>query len=198
MDQRAGLVQHAGGKADPELDRRQRQAPSLARVAGVVRGDLRPPAAIVTVVGQHLNHGAQHALGHVHLVWGQRAALAVQIVQPHVQRIATHLGGDLVQHTLGHDHALGPTEPAKGRVRQGIGFISPTADQRAWQEVGVLTVESCPVVNGPCEVLAKAATAGQHKVRACDQALVVKADLNLGQEVVPLAGRDHIVVAVQA
>ena len=58
-------------------------------------------------------------------------------------------------------------------------------------------MEESPVCDRAGEIGRETAARGEHEVDAVDVALIVEADLVVDDEVVALAGRDHVVVAVR-
>src|SRR5690606_4917948 len=61
----------------------------------------------------------------------------------------------------------------------------------------VVAMEHCAVVYGAGKIRRHAAARGEHELDALDAAGIVEADVVVDDEVVPLAGHDHVVVAVK-
>ncbi len=121
---------------------------------------------------------------------------AVEVALPGLERVEAHRVGDLLEHPLADDHALGPAEAAKGGVGDGVGLQRQGAQLDRGQPVAIVGVEQAAVGDRAGEVRRPAAAGGEGHVEALDQALLVEADLVVDDEVVALAGDDHVVVAV--
>ena len=65
------------------------------------------------------------------------------------------------------------------------------------EEVGVVAVKHRAIVDGSGQVRGYAAAPGQFEIDAGDAAVVVESDVVVDDEVVSLAGHDHVVVAIE-
>ena len=105
---------------------------------------------------------------------------------------------DVVDHVLDADHALRSTEPAESGVGDRVRLATERQDADVVEVVAIVAVEHRTVVDRPGEIRRVAAAAREDEVDAEDASLVVESDLVLGDEIVPLAGQHHVVVAVDA
>ena len=200
LHQRAGLVEVGGGEADPELDRRQREALLEDAVAGVERGDrLAPRAHSPRCRASSAISSRRDIVLDRHVIGRQVAAGAVEIGLAHVERIEPEMRGDGVDRPLDRHHPLRPAEAAEGGVGDGVGLAAgarrsrPRAGNRrlsAWNIARSLIARR--------QVGGGAAARGQLECDALDPAVAVEADIVVGGEIVALAGHDHVVVAVGA
>ena len=197
VDQGAGLVEVGRGEGDAELDRGQRQAAHNHLGLGVGRTQRRTPRP---VVGRGLQ-GLDDLQGDVVLdllVVGRDVALglAVEVALADVQRVLAGGEGDLLDQALAPEHALRPAEAAEGRVGDGVGLQRLRGQVHRRIEVAVVGVEQRPVGDRAREVGGPAAARGIGHLHRLDRARLVEAGLVVDQEVVALAGDDHVVVAV--
>ena len=199
VDQGAGLVVPGGGEGDAELDRRQADALADHRVGGVV-GDDRLAAGLVVGGGFELVDDAVDDVVGDGLVVGRHVAVggAVEVGAADLERVLAEGVGDLLHDPLGGDEALRAAEAAEGGVGDRVGLHRLGDQPYRRVVVGVVGVEEGAVGDRAGEVGGEAAAGGEAAVDGEDAAGVVEADLVLVQEVVALAGGDHVVVAVGA
>ncbi len=198
VHQRAALIEEAGGKADAELHRRQRQAFLQDRALGIERADL---FATTSVLAAGFKLG-RHLLEHVvldRLVVRRDVALglAVVVALAHLERVLAQLPRHGVHDLFDGDHALRAAEAAVGGVRGQVGLAAMTVDAGVAQVVGVVGVEHGAVDDGAGKIRRVAAVTGQVDLDAVQQAVVIEANVVLDVEGVALAGHGHVFHARQ-
>src|SRR5690606_8437528 len=104
---------------------------------------------------------------------------------------------DLVHDVFNRKHALRAAEAAEGGVRHRVRFAAMRHDADVLQEVRVVAMEHRAVVDGAGKIRRHATARGEHELDAFDTAGIVEADVVVDDEVVALAGHDHVVVAIQ-
>ncbi len=122
----------------------------------------------------------------------------IKVDAPDLERILAECARDVVDRVFDRKHALRPAEPAKRGVRRRVRLAAVRVDVHVFQEIRVVAVEHRAVVDGPGQVGRDAAARCEHEVHAEDTAVLVEADVVVDDEVVALAGHDHVVVAVEA
>ncbi len=198
VHQRAGLVEEAGGEADAELHRRQRQALLQDRACGIERADIFASLCIVAAGFQLGGHLLEHVVLDGLVVVGDVAlGLAVVVALAHLERVLAQLAGHRVHDLLDGDHALWAAEAAVGGVRGEVGLAAMAIDGGVAQVVGVVGVEHGAVDDGAGEVRRIAAVAGEIDLDTVQQAFVIEADVVFDVERVTLAGHGHVFHAWQ-
>ena len=159
------------------------------RAAGLVvgRGLELVDDAADDVVGDGLVVGRDVAVG-----------VAVEVGAADLERVLAEGVGDLLHDPLGGDQALRAAEAAEGGVGNRVGLHRLGDEPYRRVVIGVVGVEERAVGDRAGEVGGEAAARGEGAVDREDAAVVVEADLVVVEEVVALAGRDHVVVAVGA
>ena len=207
MHQRASLVKQRGGKADAELDGRDRQPPAHHRRAGIPAGHFLHALAVLRAALQAREQRRQDVVLHLHLVVRGIAAgsgargqglVAVQIAQAHIQGVLAQRAGDVAHDGFNQDHALRAAKAAKGGVALGVGFAAVGGDLHVLQKVRVVAVKNCAVGHRAGEVGAKAAVHRHVQLQAVQAPAVVVAHGVVAHHGVALAGNHEVVVAVQA
>ena len=122
----------------------------------------------------------------------------IEIRFPHIQRILPGGIGDLFDHAFRDDHALRSAKAAKGGVRHGVGLHWMRHQPHVRIEVSVVGVKERPIRHRPRQVRGKPATRGKTALDRLNTARVVKADLIVHHEIMPLARRRHVLIAVGA
>ena len=122
---------------------------------------------------------------------------AIEIALADIERILAERERHLVDHPLRADHALRSAEAAERGVGHGVGVERRRLCQHRRIEIGVVAMEQCAIGDRPRQVGREAAARRVDIVDAKDGAVVVEADFIVDQEVVALAGRRHVVVAVR-
>ena len=122
---------------------------------------------------------------------------AIQIGQPHVERVHAEVARDVAHDAFDDDHALRAAEAAVGGMALGVGLAAVGVDGNVFEEVGVVGVEDGAVGHRAREVRTEAAV-GQHvQLQPAQAPAVVEADTVAVGEGVALAGDHEVVVAVQ-
>ncbi len=88
---------------------------------------------------------------------GDLSASAVEIAFPDVVGRESELSRHPVDDLFDHQHPLGTSEAAKGRVGGFVGLTDAPADAHVWDEVGVVAVKHGPLQHGVRQVAAPAA-----------------------------------------
>ncbi len=132
------------------------------------------------------------------LVIGRDVAIvsAIEIQLADFERVLADREGNFLDHALRPDHTLRSAEAAEGGVGHGVGVERRRLRVNRRPEIGVVAVEQRAVGDRAGKIGGKAAARREHEVDAVDVALVVEADLVVDDEIVPLAGGDHVVVTV--
>ena len=125
------------------------------------------------------------------------AAGAVEIGFAHVERIEAELPGDDVDHALDRHHALRAAEAAERGIRHGIGLDAARIDFELGQEIGVVGVEHGAIDDADAEIGGASAARVEIEIDGADAAVGFVADRIIDCEIVPLAGHDHVGVAVE-
>src|SRR3989338_7883582 len=199
MDQRAGLVEEGGGKADTEFHRGQRQAFLQHGALGVERADFFAALGVVTAGFQLGGHLVDNVVLDGLVVVGDVAlGLAVVVELAYFQRVFAQTARDRIHDLFNGDHALRAAETAVGGVRSGVGLAAVAIDGGVAEEVGVVGMEHCTVDDLAGQVRRITAVAGQFNFDTVQQAVVVKADVVLDVERVTFAGDLHVFDARQA
>ena len=199
IDQRPGLVQVCRGKRNTEFDRGKCDTALQHGVRGIEVGDLPPSCTVIRTLCQVRNDVVYDVVFDL-LQVRRRVALshAVEIEAPHFQRILSEVTGDILQDVFDTEHALRAAEAAERRVRDRIGFHAMRDDGNVVEVISVVAVKHRPVVDRAGQVGGHAATGSEHELDSLDRAPIVEADLVLNQEIVALAGHQHVDVAVEA
>jgi hypothetical protein len=116
----------------------------------------------------------------------------------HIERILADPDRQRIHHPLGGKHALRPAEAAKRGVGAGVGLQRPGMDQRIGIEIAGIGVKHRPVDHAEREVRRIPATGVKQHFGRADASVRVMSERPVGAEVMPLAGHDHVVVAVEA
>ncbi len=199
VHQRAGLVEEAGGEADAELHRRQRQALLQDRACGIERADIFASLCIVAAGFQLGGHLLEHVVLDGLVVVGDVAfGLAVVVALAHLERVLAQLAGHRVHDLLDGDHALWAAEAAVGGVRGEVGLAAMAIDGGVAQVVGVVGVEHGAIDDRAGKVRRVAAVTGEVDLDAVQQTVIVEADVVLDVEGVAFAGHGHVFHARQA
>ena len=199
VHQRAGLIVPGGGEADAELDRREGDALADDAAFRVVGENGGAPRLIVGGGFQLVDDAADDVVGDLLVVGREVAPLAaVEIQLADLERVLAERIGDLLDDALGDDHALRPAEAAKGGVGDRVGLQRLGGEIYIRVEIGVVGMEQRAVGDRAGEVGGKAAAGGEVAFDRMDAAVLVEADVVVDDEVVALAGRDHVLVAVGA
>ena len=155
------------------------------------------PRAIVGRALAAVDQLRQDVVLDLHAVGRDVAAVAVEIALAHIERIEAERPGDLVDRALDAIMPCGPPKPRNAVFDTVLVFIRLVMMRRGRQVIGVVGVEHGAVVDRARQIGRIAAARGQHaRARGCVP-FVVEADLVVGAEIVPLAGHDHVVVAVE-
>ena len=197
MHQRPGLVEVRRRERDAELYRRQRQAALDDAAVGVEGVDLAAPLRIVGALLELGDDALDDIVLH-RLVIGCHVAfrVAVEIALADLERVPAGGEGHLLDDALRTDHALRSAEAAKGRVGDGVCIERRGNRPDRRPEIGIVAVEQRPVGDRAGEIRREAAARSIDVVDAQNVAVVVEADLIVDHEIVPLAGRGHVVVAI--
>ena len=164
---------------------------------GVELAHRPPPAPIVARAFAAVDQRRQDIVLDRHAVGRDVAAFAIKVRLAHVERIEPERPRDLVDRALGDHHALRSAEAAEGRVGDRVGLHALGRDGRGRQVVGVVGVEHRAVVDRARDVGRIAAARRHDGFERADAALRVEPDLVVGEEIVPLAGQAHVVVAIE-
>ena len=105
---------------------------------------------------------------------------------------------DVVENRLDHHHGLRSAEAAERGVRHGVGLAAMRGDLDVFQVVGVVDVKHGAIIDRAGKIGRIAAARGQHHATAPASAPLIEAHLVVGDEVMPLAGHQHVGVAVEA
>ena len=197
MHQCAGLIVPGGGERYAEFHRRQRQ-PALQHRAGLVkRADCGAAALIATAQRQPVDDQRDNIVFHG-LVIGRHvaAAVAVEIASPHLERIEAEREGNLLDDALGPQHALRSAKAAKRGVGHGVGLQRQRAKPHGWIKIAIVGVKQRTVGDWPRKIGGKSATRGVGHVDSMNNAMRVKSGFVIDDEVVPLAGDQHVIVTV--
>jgi hypothetical protein len=133
-----------------------------------------------------------HAVrGHV----ARRGAVPVRLA--HLERIAPEVPRDVVHDALDEHHALRAAEAAERGVRRLVRFQAMGHDLDVGQVIAVVAVEHRAHVHGLGEVRRAPAVGCHDHADAADAPVVVEADF-VGEVVwMPLAGDDHVGIAIE-
>ena len=155
MHQSARLVKMSQGERNPEFHRRQGDPPFQHRIHRIPFRHPRPPRVVVAACGQPVGHRTQTEVsdrlpvvrpprlcsGNIPAGGSNFAScIIVEIQSPHLQRIAFQDMGNMVHHPLDPEHALRPTETAKGGGGLCIGPQPPAFDCHDRDVIGVVGV----------------------------------------------------------
>ena len=121
---------------------------------------------------------------------------AVEIALAHFERIAAERTRDFIHHRLYRHHPLRSAKAAERSHRLGIRLAAIGPDAHVLEEVRIVRVRDCAIVDRTGQVCGIAAARREHQVNAEDPAGAVEADLVLDEKVVALAGDHEVVVAV--
>ena len=121
----------------------------------------------------------------------------VEVPLADLERVLAERAGHLVHHPLDGHRPLRAPEAPEGGVRDGVGPAAVRGDRDVGQPVAVVGAEHGAVVHRAGEVGRDPAARGEHQVEAEDAPGVVEAHVVVDQEVVPLPGEEHVVVAVE-
>ncbi len=190
-----------GGEADAELDRCQRDAAPDRAAGGMGAGVCvqHPPAAVGIVRG-FLKLGDEARQDHVldRLVIGGQLAVAIEVGLAHRQRVLTRGIGDFLDQPFGHDHALRPAKAAKRGVADGVRAQRMRPHLHVGIVIRVVGMKQRPVRDRHAEIGGKPAARIPVALHRADAAVIVEADAVIHDEIVALASRDHVVVAIGA
>ena len=197
LEQAAGLVHRRLREADAVFDRHQPDA-ALDEFRRTVPGDDRGAALAVAARRLELVDDPRDDVVVDGLVIGRLAPvrIGVEIRPPHVERVLAEGVGDLLDPAFGGDDALRAAIAAERRVRHGVGPERLGHEPDVGVVVGVVGVHQRAVGDAARQVLGVAAAGGEDRVDGEDAAVAVVADIVVDDEVVALAGDDHVVVAV--
>ena len=202
MHERTGLVGFRLGEGDAEFHRRQRKTALDEAAIGVEFGDRLAAAGIVGALFQFGDDALDDAVLDL-LVIGGQVALAVhahgvvKIQLANFERVLADGKGHLIDDALRTHHALRTAETAKRGVRHRVGVQERRFGVHMRVEIGVVAVEEGTVAHRAGEISRETGPEREGIVDAEDAALVVEADIVIDGEIVPLAGRNHILVAVE-
>ena len=124
-------------------------------------------------------------------------ANTVEIPPAHCQRVLSQCTGNIIDDVFDRVHALRPAETAKSGIRYRVGLATIGSDVHILEEVSVVAVKHCAIVDWPRQIRRNPASRCEHEVHPVDAAGVVKADFVVDDEIVSFAGHDHVVVAIQ-
>ena len=198
MNERSGLIEMDEREGNPELHRGQRDASFQHRTRRIECGDLFAARPIRAGVLKFHDEFEKDIVLDPHVVGGAVAAdTAVEICLADVERIAPQRIGNVIHHVFGEDHALRAAEAAEGGIRHRVGPHAPAADARGRIEIGVVGVKHRPVDHAERQILRVSASRVERDIDRANGADLVEADGIVDPEVMPLAGHDHVVVAVE-
>ena len=124
-------------------------------------------------------------------------ALAVEIALADGQRIDAQMAGDLIHHMLDPHHALRTAETPESGVGDRVRLAAMGNDPHMVQVIRIVGMEHRAVGNRPRQVRRISAADRLHERNPLDTAVLVKPDIVVDPAMMPLAGQDHVVVAVQ-
>ncbi len=199
VNQRACLIEEAGGKGNAEFDRRQHQPFFQDRASGIERANGFAALGILAAlleVGGHLFQ--QVVLDRLVIVRDVTLGLAVIVGLAHRQRVLAEETCDAVHDLFDGDHALRAAKATVGRVGRGVSLAAMAVDRGFAQIVGVVGVKHGAVDNRRGQVRRVAAVACQIQLYTLQTTLVVEAHVVLDVERVALAGHLHVFKTLQA
>ena len=123
---------------------------------------------------------------------------AVVIAPAHIERIQVQGARDLVDDLLDHEHALRAAKAAKRGVRHGVRLAAMRDEFKMLDEIGVVDVTDCAIVDRPGQVRGVAAARGKHQRQRNDAPARIEAHIVIADKIVALAGDQHVGVAIQA
>ena len=199
MQQTPGLIEMRRRERNAELHRRQRDAALHIRARRVERSDRAAPGMIVGALLEIGDDVVNHVVDdRLPVVCDVAFGDAVQIRFAHGERVFAERTRDVVDHLLDTQHALRSAETAERGVRHGVRFAAKRLDRHILQVITVIAVKHRAIVDGARQIDRVPATARQREAHAENAPVVIEADVILGDEVMPLSGDPHIVVAIHA
>ena len=198
MDERARLVIGGHGKRDAELDWRERQAALDPGIRRIERADRLAAAPIIARFFKGFDQFWQDIVLNRHVIGRDVArGRAIQIALAHVQRVKPGCNRDLLDHPLGSHHTLRPAKPAKSRVGNRIRPAGVTGEPDMRVKIRIVRVKQRPVVDRSRQIRGITAARCLIECNRGDPAILGEAYIKRAKEIMPLAGHDHVIVAVE-
>ncbi len=197
VDERACLIEPGRGKRDAEFHRGERKAPLDDRTLGIRLADRQAPFAVIRACLELVDDFADNIVLDT-LMIGRQIALAdtVEIALSHIERVEAGGEGDLLDQALGAEHSLRAAEAAEGRVRASIRLEGLGYRAHSWVEIAIIGVKERAIGHRAGEIGREAATRRIDEVGGLDDALIIEAHLVIDEEIMPLAGDRHVVIAI--
>ena len=122
----------------------------------------------------------------------------VEIPLSHIERVETGGEGDFLDQALGAEHSLRAAKAAEGRVRAGVGSVGLGPGAHARIEIAIIGVKERAIGHGSGEIGREAAARRIDEIGGMDDALIIEAHFVIDEEIMPLAGDRHVVIAIGA
>ena len=122
----------------------------------------------------------------------------VKVALPHQQRIKAKCCRNVIHDPFHSEHALRATKAAKGGGGLRIGPQTVAFDPNIGKEIGIVSMQHCAVSHRQAQVERPSTTCKMSDIQRCDPPRVIKANVVIDAEIMPLAGDDHIIVTVIA
>jgi len=122
---------------------------------------------------------------------------AVKINLAHVERIHSERAGDVVEDPFDHHHSLRSAEAAKCRVRYRVRLATVRFDGDVFEKICIVHMRHRAIVDRTGEIGRVSAPRGEQHFERKQSTLLIEAHVVVGQEIVALAGDDHIEIAIE-
>ena len=198
VHQRACLIHMGQGERDAEFDRRQRQPALDPGVGGIEGPDLFPARRIPGFALQFGHEFGDDVVFHRHMIRRDvTVPLAVEVALADRQRIDAQMAGDFIHHVLDAHHPLRAAKTTERGVGNGVGLAAVRRNMDVVQVIRIVRMEHRSVGDRAGQIGRVAAADRLHELDALDTAILVETDIVVDPAMMPLAGQDHIVVAIQ-
>jgi hypothetical protein len=167
------------------------------RLAGIEECDLLAAGAVVRTRLELLDDVECDIVLDLHAVGRYVTLVRIQIDLAYIERIASGLHRDRLDHALGEDHALRSAEAPERSVGDCIGHQPPRADADGWIEIGIVRMEHGAVANGIAQIGGIPAARKEFDIDTRDTAFGIEAGAIVDTEVMALAGHDHVFITVE-
>ena len=102
----------------------------------------------------------------------------------------------MIDHPFHPQHPLRPPKATKGGGGLGVGFQAVRGDPDGGQQIGIIRMQHGPVGHRKRQVHRPTAAGIMGKIKRLDAAIRSITQIIVNPEIMPLAGDDHVIIAV--